>query len=131
MAADLELNHTGDLIHNRVNTGGSEEVPSTLTRFQSTVDALLGSGGLSVSRNVGERRSVTHSTTGIPYAIAGTATLIEQRVSARLLTFKDPIKALLGVGIHKDERITSLYVIGIVHVCDHICIFRISGDKVV
>lgn len=99
----MDLNVDGDLVKHQVNDV-TTTIPSTLRTFQDATSALLG-GGLSISRNVGERRSVTHSTTGIPYAIAGTATLVEQRVSARILTFKDPIKALLGVGIHRDERI--------------------------
>lgn len=103
MAQPPALNQVGDLVKHEISTR-SGDVPSTLTTFQGAVNNLLGVG-LSISRNVGERRSATHATTGIPYAIAGTATLVEQRVSAKLLTFKDPIKALLGIGIHKDERV--------------------------
>ena len=41
-----------------------------------------------------------HATTGIPYAISGTATNVQVEVAQRLSGFQDPIKAIMGVVVH-------------------------------
>lgn len=55
-----------------------------------------------------------HSTTSLPYAIHGTATVINKRVATWLAGFQDPIKAILGVGVHRDKKIIikRKYVVG-------------------
>lgn len=64
--------------------------------------ATLSSTG---SVNLDLRRGPVHSTTGIPYAIGGTATVVSQKVGLHLTSFEDPIKALLGTGVHSDEKV--------------------------
>ena len=46
-----------------------------------------------------------HSTTGLPYALHGTATVINQEVAGKLAGYQDPIKAVMPVGIHKTKKI--------------------------
>ena len=77
---------------------------TSFARFQDCVKNWLGEG-VSVSKNLPSTLGAPHATTGIPYAIGGTATVIESRISAFLATFKDPLKAILGTGVHKTERI--------------------------
>ena len=66
-------------------------------------------------RNLDLYQGYPHSTTGIPYAIQGTATVINVNVSEYLATFSDPIKAILGTSIHREARviITRKYVVRI------------------
>jgi hypothetical protein len=66
------------------------------------------------SVNLDTREGYAHSTTGIPYAISGTATVVSQKVGAWLAGFQDPIKAILGVGVHTNNKIIikRKYVIG-------------------
>ena len=54
------------------------------------------------------------STTGIPYSIQGSCSLIAVDVSQYLAAFKDPIKTILGTSIHREARIiiTRKYVVG-------------------
>lgn len=46
-----------------------------------------------------------HATTGIPYAISGTAEVVEIDVGERLMAFSDPIRAILGTGVHTSQKI--------------------------
>lgn len=46
-----------------------------------------------------------HASTGIPYAMSGSASVVNVDVADRLSSFSDPIKALLGTGIHEDQKI--------------------------
>lgn len=46
-----------------------------------------------------------HPTTGIPYAISGTAELVEIDVGERLMAFSDPIRAILGTGVHTSQKV--------------------------
>jgi len=66
------------------------------------------------SVNLDTREGYAHSTTGIPYAISGTATVVSQKMGAWLAGFQDPIKAILGVGIHTNNKIMikRKYVVG-------------------
>lgn len=73
--------------------------------FIGNVTSLLGPN-TSVQRSDGNMRySRSHATTGIPYAISGTATVVESTVSAKLAMFTDPIKAILGTAVHDTQRI--------------------------
>lgn len=72
-----------------------------LSTFDQTVRLALGND-VRISES---REGYAHSTTGIPHAIHGKATLVEQKVGLHLASFNDPIKALLGTGIHRDEKI--------------------------
>lgn len=66
-------------------------------------------GGLQMVPNAAHdldaRVRAPHSTTGIPYAISGTARNVQVEVSQRLAGFKDPIKAIMGVGVHQEQKI--------------------------
>ena len=118
---------------NIVNTGmggGLPFAPATVTStttdgrdgdnqnaFQKTAEALLGNTATfatTSSVNLDMRQGAMHSTTGIPVAIGGTATVVSQKVGLWLAGFQDPIKAILGVGVHRDEKIIirRKYVVG-------------------
>ena len=59
----------------------------------------------SVVNDLDALHSAPHGTTGIPYAISGTATVVQLAVAQRLADYVDPIKALLGVGVHREQKI--------------------------
>ncbi len=46
-----------------------------------------------------------HATTGIPYAVSGQADVVSVDVTERLAAFSDPIKALLGTGVHESNTV--------------------------
>ena len=81
--------------------------PSNGNDISGTVRGLFGSG-LQVTQtgiNLDLRRGLDHASTGIPYAINGTATIVNQRVAYALATYQDPIKAVLGMAMHKEQKI--------------------------
>jgi hypothetical protein len=86
------------------NTGGQP-----YASFANRVTKVLG-----VNATVTGATGYSHSTTGIPYAINGTATVVSQTIGVHLTTFNDPIKLVLGTGVHKDQKIIvkRKYVIG-------------------
>mgnify|MGYP001219612756 CR=1 FL=1 len=93
------------------------QVGSRRDAYTTNVKALLGGTATlqaATSVNLDLRQGPVHATTGIPYAIGGTATVISQKVGLWLTSFQDPIKAILGIGVHKDERIIikRKYVVG-------------------
>ena len=53
-------------------------------------------------------------TTSLPYQIGGTARVVSQKVGTWLASFQDPIRAILGTGIHKEQSIIirRKYVVG-------------------
>ena len=53
----------------------------------------------------GYKSSRAHATTGIPLAIAGSATVVNIDVTEKLSAFSDPIKAILGTGIEEGQKI--------------------------
>jgi len=67
-----------------------------------------------MSRNLDLVEGYPHSTTGIPYAIQGTAKVIQVGVGEYLTSFSDPIKTILGTSIHREAKviITRKYVVG-------------------
>jgi hypothetical protein len=85
--------------------------------FTDSVKSLLGEDVKftdATSVNLDTREGSAHSTTGIPYAISGTARVVSQRVGAHLTGYSDPIKSIMGVGVHRDARILikRKYVVG-------------------
>lgn len=88
--------------------------------FAKSKDQPYDSFANKVSQVLGAKATVTgatgysHTTTGIPYAINGTATVVSQTIGVHLTTFNDPIKLVLGTGVHKDQKIIvkRKYVIG-------------------
>ena len=78
------------------------------SNYAASVAELLGPSATltpATSVNLDLRRGAVHTTTGIPHAIGGTATVVSQKVGLWLASFPDPIKAILGVGVHRDEKI--------------------------
>ena len=67
-----------------------------------------------LSYDLDMKEGPNHSTTGIPYAIHGTATIVQQRVAAALAKYQDPIKAVLPTSVHNSKRIVirRKYVVG-------------------
>lgn len=114
------------VIPNRVGTGTnlargvdgkftSGNKDATMTE---AVSSILGNSAI-VSRQMGIsdldlREGFSHTTTGIPYAIHGTATLVQQQVAKALAAYQDPIKAILGTAVHRDRKIIirRKYVVG-------------------
>jgi hypothetical protein len=100
--------------------GAQRMAPLAVSQHQQipdTVRSLLGNTTTIVpttSVNLDLKSGHAHSHTGIPYAIGGSATIISQQVGAWLSGYQDPIKAILGVGVHKTERIIikRKYVVG-------------------
>ena len=72
-----------------------------------TVKRLLGDelGITPAPPNLDLRRGLDHASTGIPYSIHGTATIVNQKVAYALATYQDPIKAVLGMAMHKQQKI--------------------------
>ena len=56
----------------------------------------------------------SHTTTGIPYAIHGTARVVQTNVTDWLAGYIDPIKAILGTSVQNSQKviITRKYVVG-------------------
>jgi hypothetical protein len=84
--------------------------------IEGAVADLLGTSMITpvMSRNLDLFTGHPHSTTGIPYAIQGTAKVIQVGVSEYLAGFSDPIKTILGTSIHRESKviITRKYVVG-------------------
>ena len=83
--------------------GGAE------TAFKNSVETLFGGNAkihqTAVINDLDLRQTPAHGTTGIPYAISGTATVVQMDVAQRLADYVDPIKAILGVGMHSEQRV--------------------------
>ena len=76
--------------------------------FENAASSLLGKG-ITVSQTMGIsdldlKEGFSHTTTGIPYAIHGTATLVQQQVAHALASYQDPIKAILGTAVHRADH---------------------------
>jgi hypothetical protein len=83
-----------------------EAAPDALA---TSIDQIFGNKAnihaTSVVNDLDALHSAPHGTTGIPYAISGTATVVQLAVAQRLADYVDPIKALLGVGVHREQKI--------------------------
>lgn len=79
------------------------------TAFKNSVETLFGGNAkvhqTAVINDLDLRQTPAHGTTGIPYAISGTATVVQMDVAQRLADYVDPIKAILGVGMHSEQRV--------------------------
>jgi len=119
--------NTGDILNFRPSDGSSSGQVGTTTDHANPQDKasiairqLLGDEkGLSITRQLGVanldmREGYPHSTTGLPYALHGTATVINQKIGSFLASFQDPIRAILATGIHKSKKIIikRKYVVG-------------------
>ena len=85
--------------------------------FTDSVKRMLGNTTTfhaPASVNLDLRQGTAHSTTSLPYQIGGSATVVSQKVGTWLASFQDPIRAILGTGIHKDQSIIirRKYVVG-------------------
>jgi hypothetical protein len=99
-----------DILHQHVmadhGTLGSVDRQGQQT-ISNTVRALLGEAVnvKYVGSGVSSYQGAPHTTEGIPYAISGTATVIDQKITYWLAEFDDPIKAALGMAFYKTEKI--------------------------
>ncbi len=89
----------------------------TSNEFTDSVKELLGSTTTfhaPASVNLDLRQGPAHSTTSLPYQIGGSARVVSQKVGTWLASFQDPIRAILGTGIHKEQSIIikRKYVVG-------------------
>lgn len=85
--------------------------------FTTSVQNILGNTATfhtPASVNLDMRQGPAHSTTSLPYQIGGTARVVSQKVGTWLASFQDPIRAILGTGIHKEQSIIirRKYVVG-------------------
>lgn len=89
-----------------------------LSKTRETAQSIFGTGAeltQSLVRDLDTlKEGPTHSTTGIPYAIHGTATLVQQRVATALGNYQDPIKAVLPTSVHTSRTVIvrRKYVVG-------------------
>jgi hypothetical protein len=79
-------------------------------KYAATVQELFGVGGLQLSKNytmgsLDRYEGYPHSTTGLPYALHGTAHVVQQKVALALAGYQDPIKSIMPVAIHKTKKI--------------------------
>lgn len=89
------------------------------TVFEESVKALLGPEEHMrlmpmTAVNLDMKEGFGHSTTGIPYAINGTASVISKKVAAGLLGTQDPIHAILKTSVQRNAKviIKRKYVVG-------------------
>lgn len=67
------------------------------------------------SYNLDAKSELSHTTTGLKYALRGRAEIIEAKVGERLAAFQDPIKAIMPVrivGTHRVSVVTKMTVGG-------------------
>ena len=90
-----------------VHDGDMKALKTMASFFGNNAHAQGQRGPFSMRMGTGDEPRTTrgHATTGIPYAIAGTAKVVEMDVAERLTAFSDPIKAILGTGVHGDEKV--------------------------
>jgi hypothetical protein len=105
--------------HNDVPTGmwGTSR-DNANDKMSNTIRMLLGDSVRLSDRmamgNIDYHSGPSHSTTSIPYAIHGTAVLVNKRITTALAGYDDPIKAILPVTIHRQQKIIvrRKYVVG-------------------
>lgn len=83
-----------------------ENAPEALN---NTINQIFGNSAnihaTSVVNDLDAINTAAHGTTGIPYAISGTAKVVQMDVAQRLAGYSDPIKAIMGIGVHRDQKI--------------------------
>ena len=86
--------------------------------IRNTVRELLGDhvrlNELMSLGNLDYHTGFDHTTTSLPYAIHGSATLISRKVATYIASASDPIKSILAVAVHKQRKILikRRYVVG-------------------
>ena len=107
--------HTGGVVSQKL-TKRAKLNGSKGDTAQNAISDILGDAIITpvMSRNLDLQQGYPHATTGIPYAIQGSATLINVDVSEYLASFQDPIKAILGTSIHREAKVivSRKYVVG-------------------
>ncbi len=87
---------------------------STAANLRNTIDQLLGGNiQLNETRAVdldATYQSAPHAAMGLTVGVSGRATIVNADVASHLAEFQDPIKSLLGVGIHRDTRVISAFL---------------------
>ena len=101
-----------------VNTEAVVQGNPNPAKFQTLVKSLLGNAthvGSTRGFDLNMMQGSPHSTTTLPYEIYGSAKVVSQTVGTWLASFKDPIRAILGTGIHSQQKIIikRKYVVGV------------------
>lgn len=102
---------------------GDDDSNKLATEIKDTVTRIFGPGmqmqqimpmQMQMAGDFDRRNTRPHATTGIPLAISGTATVVQLDVASALANYSDPIRAILGLGVHEDQRviIKRAYVAG-------------------
>lgn len=105
-------------VDNRDALPGNVDQQNPATVMAKTVKELFGDRMvLTKNVNAGAMQSyegAPHTTTSIPYAINGTAVVINQKMAFWISSFEDPVKAALGTAFHKTQRIIikSVEIVG-------------------
>lgn len=111
MANTLTQPNTGILHHVEQAAGGMPG--ATFGRDASTLGknarAILGDT-VSITRNfngndIGLHEGPSQSTYGIPFAINGRATVVEDEISIWMASKQDPIKSVFGISLHADQKV--------------------------
>lgn len=105
--------------HNDVPTGmwGTSR-DNADEKMSNTIRMLLGDSVRLSDRlamgNIDYHSGPSHSTTSIPYSIHGTAIIVNKRITTALASYDDPIKAILPIAIHRQQKIIvrRKYVVG-------------------
>lgn len=88
---------------------GSSSRNARIAGLRNTVEKLLGNDiQLNATRALdldASYQSAPHSALGLSVAVSGRATLVNADIADHLARFEDPIKALLGVAVHRDCRV--------------------------
>ena len=75
----------------------------------SNIKAILGEGiSLARTMNNGQMslyEGPAQSTYGIPFAIDGTASVVEDKVAVWIAGFRDPIKAIFDTSVHRSQKV--------------------------
>lgn len=85
-----------------------KQAKEDVAKIQSSAENVFGNVRINMAAsNIGGlyKGNGPHATTGIPYAVSGQADVVSVDVTERLAAFSDPIKALLGTGVHESNTV--------------------------
>lgn len=88
--------------------GRSDDDPNTTRNDAAAIAANIFGPNitLTMSNSAAPRKGGrAHASTGIPLAISGSASVVNVDVATRLTSFSDPIRAILGTGVHEAQKV--------------------------
>lgn len=92
-----------------LSVGGTPNGQQRLGNLRNTINQLLGGNiQLNETRAVDLDKtyaSAPQAAMGLTVGVSGRATVVNAEVASHLAEYQDPIKALLGVSLHRDHRI--------------------------